>query len=392
MFLYAAYLGAIGVLLPAVGKTFGLGSAAQGRLFPANFVGFILIVLVAAPASDRWNRKTVLMLGQAMFVVGLIVFSRAPSFEVALVASLLIGGGSGAVGVISSALASDLYPLRRGAMLAAIQVAFGLGAALGPGLGSVLLSHQVSWRLLYAGAAFAGFALLLALQGQAAPENRKEKKKRREEEKPEHRTPNTQHPAPVSMLSLLKQRPVQLLCLMQICYAGAEVGYFSWMPTYFQTRLPNGAFLSGAVISVFWLAMTVGRSLTGKFMGQTGFMRLCAGLATAGAVSAGLTLIWHNPIVVLGFVILTGLCFAGIFILMSAEASERYAHSLGAIFGCIVACGGLGTSLIPWAVGAAAVTRLGWVGGLMLVPLAALGVAVCAILLGREKQYGISRE
>ncbi len=166
MFLYAAYLGAIGVLLPAVGKTFELGSAAQGRLFPANFVGFILIVLIAAPASDRWNRKTVLMLGQAMFVTGLIVFSRAPSFGVALAASLLIGGGSGAVGVISSALASDLYPLRRGAMLAAIQVAFGLGAALGPGLGSVLLSHQVSWRLLYAGAAFAGFALLLALQAQ----------------------------------------------------------------------------------------------------------------------------------------------------------------------------------------------------------------------------------
>ncbi len=179
---------------------------------------------------------------------------------------------------------------------------------------------------------------------------------------------------------------------MQICYAGAEVGYFSWMPTYFQTQLPGGAALAGAVISVFWIAMTIGRSLTGKFMGQAGFMRSCAYLATAGAVCAGVTLIWHNPTVVLACIVLTGLCFAGIFILMSAEASERYAHSLGAIFGCIVACGGLGTSLIPWAVGAVASTKVGWTGGLMLVPLAALGVAACAILLGREKQYEISRE
>ncbi len=424
MFVYAAYLGAIGVLLPAVGKTFGLGSAAQGRLFPANFLGFILIVLVAAPLSDRWNRKTVLMLGQAMFALGLIVFSRASSFEIALAASLLIGGGSGAVGVTSSALASDLYPLRRGAMLAAIQVAFGLGAALGPGLGSVLLQHQVSWRLLYAGTAFAAFALLVALQAQELP-GEEEKKRRREEketvgqetgnreqgteEKTEDRRQKTEDNAlstinyqlstpdsslithhsslssPSTMLSLLTQRPVQLLCLMQICYAGAEVGYFSWMPTYFQTRLPGGATLSGAVISVFWLAMTVGRSLTGKFMGKTGFMPLCAKLAAAGAIAASLTLLWHNPYVVLGFVIVTGLCFAGIFILMSAEASERYVHSLGAIFGCIVACGGLGTSLIPWAVGAVASTSAGWSGGLMLVPLAALGVALCAVLLARQK-------
>ena len=394
MFLYAAYLGAIGVLLPAVGKTFGLGAAAQGRLFPANFLGFILVVLVAAPASDRWNRKTVLMMGQAMFVLGLIVFSRAPTFAIALAASLLIGGGSGAVGVVSSALASDLYPNRRGQMLAAIQVAFGLGAALGPGLGSVLLSYQVSWRLLYAGAAFAGFALLLILQAQPTSEE-KGKRRKGEEESGRYKIPDMRykqenvHPSPqpstLNLLTLLRQRPVQLLCVMQICYAGAEVGYFSWMPTYFQKQLPGGAALSGAVISVFWLAMTVGRSLTGKFMGQVGFMRVCAMLATAGAACAGLTLLWHNPYIVLAFIILTGLCFAGIFILMSAEASERYSHSLGAIFGCIVACGGLGTSLIPWAVGAVASTRMGWTGGLTLIPLAALGVAACAILLARER-------
>ena len=368
MFLFAVYLGAIGVLLPAIGQTFGLGASGQGRLFPANFAGFTLVVLVAGAASDRLPRKAVLMAGVALFALGLILFARAATFDVALAASALIGGGSGAMGVTSSALALDLYPHRRGNLLAAIQVAFGLGAALGPGVAAVLLHQQVSWRVLYVALALVNIGLLFALQFQKVTGRAK---------------PANARPTP-SLLQLLARRPVQLLCLFQILYGGAEVGYYSWMPTYFEKRLPGGALIAGATVTVFWIAMTIGRSLTGKYMGRQPFMRLSTRLALGGAVSAGLTLVWHNPYIVMLFVALTGLCFAGIYILLTAEASERYPDEVGGVFGCMNAIGATGSALIPFAVGSVAATQAGWTGALLLIPCAAAGVAICSVLLQKK--------
>ncbi len=369
MFAFAVYLGAIGVLLPAVGRAFGLGASAQGRLFPANFAGFTLVVLIAGSASDRLSRKVVLMAGTALFALGLILFARAATFDAVLAASALIGGGSGAMGVTSSALAVDLYPHRRAHLLAAIQVAFGLGAALGPGLAALMLAQGVSWRILYGALAFVVVLLLFALHSQSAPV----------------RLPRSDVPRAPSLLQLLARRPVQILCLFQILYGGAEVGYYSWMPTYFEKRLPHGAMLAGITVTVFWTAMTIGRSLTGRYMGRMPFMRLSALLAMAGAASAGLTLLWNNPFVVLAFVTLTGLCFAGIYILLTAEASERYPHEIGGVFGCMNAIGAMGSALVPWAVGSLAATRAGWTGALALIPCAALGVAFCSVLLQRKQ-------
>lgn len=369
MFAFAVYLGAIGVLLPAVGRAFGLGASAQGRLFPANFAGFTLVVLIAGSASDRLSRKVVLMAGTALFALGLILFARAATFDAVLAASALIGGGSGAMGVTSSALAVDLYPHRRAHLLAAIQVAFGLGAALGPGLAALMLAQGVSWRILYGALAFVVVLLLFALHSQSAPV----------------RVPRSDVPRAPSLLQLLARRPVQILCLFQILYGGAEVGYYSWMPTYFEKRLPHGAMLAGITVTVFWTAMTIGRSLTGRYMGRMPFMRLSALLAMAGAASAGLTLLWNNPFVVLAFVTLTGLCFAGIYILLTAEASERYPHEIGGVFGCMNAIGAMGSALVPWAVGSLAATRAGWTGALALIPCAALGVAFCSVLLQRKQ-------
>ena len=368
MFLYAVYLAAIGVLLPAIGETFKLGPAAQGRLFPANFTGFIVVVLIAGRASDRIDRKIVLMLGLGLFALGLLLFSLAPTFDLALAATLLIGGGSGAVGVTSSALAADLYAHRQAHMISIIQVAFGLGASVGPGTAYLMLHHHVSWRLLYAVVACASVAILLLLQAQ----------------KPPRRTIVSEAVPTPSLRSLLAQRPMQWLCLFQVFYAGGEVGFFSWMPTYFEKELPGGAYLAGGVITVFWIAMTLGRIITGKFIGRMPLMRLSALLAAGGVVCSTLTLVSHTPLVVLSFVVLTGLCFSGIFVLMSAEAANRYTSTLGAVFGCLVATGGVGTALIPWAVSAVAATRAGWTGGLALIPCAIAGVMICSLLLDKQ--------
>ena len=104
------YLSGISVVLPAIGQAFHIDSAQQGKLFPANFAGMIVSVLVCGTLSDRWGRKNVLLVSAGLYAAGLLLFGLAPTFGLALCAAPLVGAGSGGMQIVSSALASDLFP------------------------------------------------------------------------------------------------------------------------------------------------------------------------------------------------------------------------------------------------------------------------------------------
>ncbi|MDQ2687883.1 MAG: MFS transporter [Armatimonadota bacterium] len=359
LFLYAVYLGALSVLLPFIGASFRLGPAAEGRLFPANFLGFVGGVLACGYLSDRWGRKTVLLLGIGLYALGLALFGGAHSFGGALLSAALIGGGSGAMETVASALAADLYPERRAFIINLLQIAFGAGAALSPAIAHALLTAGTDWRVLYLGLAAADGVLLLFLTLQNVP-------------RLPHAPESLQWPV---LRAVLRQPAFVLLCASQAVYVGAETGFFSWMPTYFERRLPGGAAWAGLVVSVFWAAMTLGRIVTGGLVSRFPLTRLTLILSLGGAAGAALSLFWASPLVVLFFVACTGLCFSGIFGLILGEAGERYPQVSGTIFGAVVAAGGVGGAVLPWAVGALAGTDIDWRGALALIPLAAAFLA-----------------
>jgi len=370
LFLYALYLGALGVLLPAVGVSFGLGPATQGRLFPADFGGFVVGVLVCGALSDRLGRKAVLLGGVAAYALGLALFSRSGTFPLALLATALVGAGSGAMETVASALAADLFPKRRAFIINALQVAFGAGAGLGPALAHSLLTAGTDWRILPLVLAAVNVLLFLALALQPVADTR-------------HGSEALDWKA---LHSVLRQPVFLALCLSQALYVGAEVGFASWMPTYFGRRLPGGAAWAGAVVTVFWIAMTLGRFATGALVTRLPLLRLTLFLAAGGTVGSALALVWTAPVATLAWVGLTGLCFSGIFGLLLAEAGERYPRFAGTTFGAVVAAGGIGGAAVPWAVGALADTGAGWRGALALIPLVMALLSILVYRLGRLRE------
>lgn len=369
LFLYAVYLGALSVLLPVIGAGFALGAGVSGRLFPATFGGFVAGVLLCGYLSDRFGRKRVLLLGIAAYATGLTLFGRASVFDFALLTAGLIGAGSGAMETVASALAADLFPERRAFILNVVQIAFGAGATLSPLAGHALLRAGTDWRLLYFGLAGANAVLFLAFVAQRVPRLRGGAAEALDL---------------AALKTVLRQPAFQMLCLAQAFYVGAEVGFFSWMPTYLRREVPGGAAWEGRVVAVFWVAMTVGRIVVAGFGGRMPPLRLTLFLATGATAAAALALAWSAPLPVLGFVAATGLCFSGIFSLILAEAGERFPRSAGTVFGGVMAAGGIGGACFPWVVGALAGTAAGWRGGLVLIPVLAAGIAAVMGRLGKS--------
>ncbi len=370
MFLYAVYFGAISFLLPALGKTFGLGPAVEGRLFPANFGGFVVGVLVCGIFSDRLGRKAALLLGIASFALGLLALGAAPSFNIALLASVFVGGGSGAMEAVASALVADLYPERRAIIINVMQVAFGAGAAIGPPLVYRLVAYHLDWRTLYFGFAAVNGLLFVALAAQFVPRSGQA----------------TEALDFAALRAVLKRPAFGILCLAQALYVGAETGFFTWLPSYFKTRLPGGAVWAGLVVTVFWVAMTVGRVATGGLLGRLSLARLNLLMAAGGALCSALALAWRSPLWVMLWTALTGLCFAGLFGVILTEAGERFPTLAGTVFGGVVAAGGVGGAILPWTIGLLASTAVDWRGALALVPVSMILLAQIALWLARHPE------
>lgn len=363
------YISGLGVLLPVVGRTFHLGIEVKGRLFPASFLGAVVGVLLTGSLSDRFGRKPVLLFSIGLYILGLVCCGTAASFSLALLAAPLIGAGSAGMQSVMNAALSDRFPQSRARMLNYMQVAFGMGAIVSPALAQQLLQAGTDWRLLYfglaAGVAVAGAVLALLPMPRPAV--------------------GVVAPRLAALLSTLTNPLVVVLCTAQLLYAGAEVGFFSWMPTYFHDRLPDGARWAGLIVSLFWVGMTIGRLCTGWLLGRFALVPLRRSLATAGAVCSALTLFGSTPTTAAVWVLLTGLCFGGIYSVILAEGSGRFPEAAGTVLGAISAAGNIGVALFPWAIGALVSFRVDWRAALSLPPLCAAGVALNALLLERAR-------
>jgi MFS transporter, FHS family, glucose/mannose:H+ symporter len=367
MALYAVYLGALGVVLPAVGASFHLGAAVSARLFAADFGGFVAGVLASGMLSDRFGRKSVLLFSLLLYAAGLALFGNAYLFAVTLFASACIGAGTGAMETVAAALASDVYPERRAYILNAVQVGFGVGAAIGPSVADTALGHHITWRLLYGTLAVVTVALTLLLALQAVPRN----------------GAGGEAVNFGVLRSVLRQPMFLLLCLAQALYVGGETGFFSWIPTYFRQELPSGAAMAGLVVTIFWCAMTVGRMATGWLLQRIPLLRLTLWLAFGSAIWAALALVWKSPLAVQLCVAATGLCFSGIFGLILGETGEQYPTIAGTAFSGVVAAGGVGGAISPWLIGVLGDTVCGWRGALLLIPILMILLAGVTLQLQR---------
>ena len=331
----------------------------EGRIFPANFGGFVIAVLACGVLSDKIGRRRVLLGAIFVYAVALVLAGFARSFGTVLAAFALIGAGGGAMETVASALAADLFPQKRAAILNALQVAFGAGAVVSPLLAHKLLTLGTDWHRLFLGVALANLVLLALMARQQVPA-------------PAHPAEALDRAAP---LAVLRQPAFLVLCGCQALYVGAETGFSSWLPSYFG-HLPGGAAWAGIVVSGFWVTMTVGRAAVGGGVFGLPLTRLACGLALGGAAASGAMLLTASVPLALACALGTGLCFSGIFGLVLAEAGNRFPNSSGTVFGGVVAAGGAGGAAVPWAVGTLTGTAWGWRGALALVPASALALGL----------------
>jgi sugar porter (SP) family MFS transporter len=167
--LYGFDMGIIAAALIYVRGSFQLSTAMEEVVVSVVLVGAMLGAIGGGTMADRIGRRSTLLWGAGVFIVGSILAPLSPNVATLIVARAIIGVAIGFTSVTAPVYVSELAPPEsRGRLIGLYQFALTLGITLADLVG-YLLAGDKAWRWMFGiGAIPAAFFLLMVL---AVPES-----------------------------------------------------------------------------------------------------------------------------------------------------------------------------------------------------------------------------
>ena len=362
---YGAMVFSFGPCLTSMADTFRVPVGQLGLIFTLYAVGLIPSVLLNGYLSEVMGRRAILLFIVALLAIACALFALASvggafAFVLALAVMILLGYGGGGVETLTNILITDDNQPAPAFALNATHAFFAIGAVLSPFGVSLLLRSHLPWQFIFYANAILFALLLLLLFPQRMPSA-------------------TEEPFPPgAALRLLRSRLVWVLLAMITLYVGAEMGVSAWVSPLMEKVLRTKRDLAGLSVSVFWALMIVGRFAVGPLAVRFRPPPMLFISALGGAAGAAAIAFARSPLICLIATGCCGLFMSSIFALVLIDASRHFRERLGAVFGIIMAGVGVGSLIIPAAMGW--ISETAGLRAAMLVPAGLMTVVAFSYL------------
>jgi fucose permease len=334
--------GMLGVAWPSIRQTFDLPLDALGMLIATFALGYFVSSAISGRIIGRFGVGSALAVSCGLTGSCLIGYAISPSWPSMVALAGLLGIGAGVIDGGLNTYAATAYGPRT---LNWMHAAFGLGAAVGPLIMTVILGSGLPWNLGYAIVAAAQLALACGYW----LTRRSYTSQARSMEATEQ---TAQAQGPRRSMTALLRRPLLWLSLgLFFVYVGMEASTGQWTFSLFTLGRDTPAVLAGALVSIYWASLTLGRVVFGALVPRIGSVRLLRGCMLVCIVAAAL--LWANiPVVSWLSVAVLGLAFAPIFPVLIAETPARIGQTQAAnAIGLQVAAAVAGGAALPGLLG-----------------------------------------
>jgi len=358
----------LGATLPELSARLNFDLARGGALFSFLYFPQIPMVFLAGPLIDRFGKKPILARGFLLCAAALVGIAYAPSY--AVLGALLIALGLGGTSAMSASntLIPDLYPENPSSALNLGGVFFGVGAIFFPWLVALMAARLglvlTLWFITLLVAAVAVVAVLQTFPPASAGGGFDWLEARR----------------------LALNPAVIILALVLFFYSAVEISTAGWTRTFLEQDLLATPQTSKAILTMFWIAMMVGRLAASQVVKFVRGPNLLLG-AALGAV-AGLLVVAtaHSVAVATVGIVICGLTYAPVFPTTAGTASTYFPKLFATAFGILMAVGLSAGVILPPAIGYVAKTATVRAGISLVVAFAVLLTVVQGIFLAYERR------
>lgn len=155
----------LSVAIPAIEQAFGVGLTTAQWVINGYAMVFGVLIVTGGRLADMFGRRTVFMLGAAIFAVFSVIGGFAPDIRVLLGARFAMGVGGAMMWPAILGMTYALLPAERAGLAGGIILgAAGLGNAIGPLIGGVL-TDTIGWRyIFFLNLPIAAFAMLVTFK------------------------------------------------------------------------------------------------------------------------------------------------------------------------------------------------------------------------------------
>lgn len=147
--------------MPAIGRSLGAGQIAVEISLSAYLLGIAIGQLIQGPASDRFGRKPVLLMGLSLYVLASLACAAAPTITVLIAARFVQGLAASTGQILVRAIVRDKFVRDDAAKLLSLAM---LGLAFAPIIAPILGSHltaALGWRSIFL--VLAGYSAIIGL-------------------------------------------------------------------------------------------------------------------------------------------------------------------------------------------------------------------------------------
>lgn len=365
IFVWGSIAGLLGAILPSLRERAGLSLAESGVLFVALSTGLVAASVLAGFLLDKIGRKQVLSAAVALVVVALLALEVTNALPLLLLLAFLLGAGGSALVTAAHALIADLNPGHRSAALNLLDFFFGVGAFVTPFAIVPLQRTGGLTAVLFALAALAGLVLVYLSTVTIPP--------------PLH----AREFSLAEAAHILKSAQFWVPAAMIFLYVGTEQSVWDWQVTYFMRQLQMDNIEAARVLSIFPIAIMLGRLLSNWLLRRVPAQPVLIVSAVGASLCFALILTTHDARAASLGLFVAGLFMASVFPTTLGVLSGRFPESSGTALGLAITGGWLGSVAISPSFGFVAHRADFWTAYLVVVASATLMVVV-AVALWRQ--------
>lgn len=309
----------------------GMTLAAIGLLFPAGSVGGIAGNMLSGIGSDTIGRQRLVWLSALLLAIALMLSAISHLWLLFVVGYVVISAALGSLSTGINALVADANRETRARALNILHGVYGVGATVSPLILGYLIEQGLFWRWAMAGTGIIWLVYAIAFF-----------RLQREESGAQ-----SSNQARKLDFAMLRHAPFLALFLMGFIYNGVAVSLLGWVAIIAKESAGFSTFVSVSMISIFYVALTVGRFLCAAYSERIGYGKILTILSVIVTVSYPLAVIGVRSSLLGVGVFLIGLGFSGLFPMTLAFGSRLYPEQTGTLSGTLSLALTLGSMIPP---------------------------------------------
>lgn len=332
MLAFGVVISMLGPLLTDISKEFSLSLSKTGVFFTISYFGLLSFVFIGGILAGRFGKKNLIAISLLGLSLSLFMFGLSSNVLFAFISIFFMGGFGSIIQSLVNSLAAEINPIKKDYYINLLQLFFCIGAVLGPVFVVVMISTGNSWRISYYVMSAIMFILFTTMVKLKVDENFKTEK--------------------INLSDLREtiwDKRFLRICICIALYAGTELGVWGWMSTFMKKELDLSGSAAILSVSVFWIAMTIGRVLCGSLIKVFNAKNVIISFSLLSSFMVLLSGLLEGGTLVLINVVAMGLSFSSIFPLLLSEGSSI--NSSSTAFAVMVGSSGIGIIIIPFIIG-----------------------------------------